>query len=92
MRALVVRCLDVETAELFEPVVSAVEEHATGVEILRLGVLALPARGPSSYYGSEEAASERLIDAVAETAGIECTAGVADSLFAAFLEARRGVI
>lgn len=92
MRALVVRCPDWDTTEVFEPVVVAVEEHAAGVEILRPGLIALPAGGPSSYYGSEEAACERIIDAVAEAAGVECGIGVADSLFAAYLAAHRGAI
>jgi protein ImuB len=92
VRALVVRCPDWQETETFEPVVAAVEEHATGVEILRPGLLVLAARGPASYYGGEEAAAERLVDAVAESCGVDCAVGIADSLFAAYLAAHRGVI
>ncbi|GAA2964955.1 protein ImuB [Actinokineospora diospyrosa] len=79
-------------ARLFEPVAAAVEELAVGVEVVAPGVVAVPARGPSGYYGSEEAAAERLIDQVAIRTGAEAQVGVADGLFAATLAAHRGLI
>ncbi|WP_133907870.1 DNA polymerase Y family protein [Actinophytocola oryzae] len=82
----------VRDARLFEPVAAAVEELAVGVEIVRPGVVAVPARGPASYFGAEERAAERLIDQVADRTGAECQVGVADGLFAAILAARRGVL
>jgi protein ImuB len=82
----------VRDARLFEPVAAAVEELAVGVEIIRPGVVAVPARGPASYFTSEEQAAERLIDQVAERTGAECQVGVADGLFAAVLAARRGLL
>lgn len=82
----------VRDARLFEPVAAAVEELAVGVEILRPGVVAVPARGPAGYFGGEEPAAERLIDQVADRTGAECQVGVADGLFAAVLAARRGVV
>lgn len=82
----------VRDARLFEPVAAAVEELAVGVEIIRPGVVAVPARGPASYFKSEELAAERLIDQVAERTGAECQVGVADGLFTAVLAARRGVL
>jgi protein ImuB len=78
-------------ARLFEPVVAAVEELAPGVEVVRPGLLALPAQGPVGYFGGELAAAERLVDQVAARVGVECQAGVADGLFAAVVAARRGV-
>jgi protein ImuB len=78
-------------ARLFEPVVAAVEELAPGVEVVRPGLVALPARGPTGYFGGELAAAERLVDQVAARTGVECQAGLADGLFAAVLAARRGV-
>lgn len=78
-------------ARLFEPAVVAVEELAPGVEIVRPGLVALPVRGPAGYFGSEEAAAERIVDRVG-AAGVECQVGVADGLFAAILAARRGVL
>ena len=78
-------------ARAFEPVVVAVEELAPGVEVVRPGLVALPARGPSGYFGGELAAAERLVDHVAARAGVECQVGLADGLFAAVLAARRGL-
>ena len=78
-------------ARLFEPVAVAVEEIAPGVEVVRPGLLALPAQGPSGWFGGEVAAAERLVDQVAARTGAECQAGVADGLFGAVLAARRGV-
>ncbi|MHA6785266.1 Y-family DNA polymerase [Pseudonocardia saturnea] len=78
-------------ARAFEPVVVAVEELAPGVEIVRPGLLVLPARGPVGWFGSEQAAAERLVDRVAARTGVESQVGVADGLFAAVLAARRGL-
>jgi protein ImuB len=78
-------------ARAFEPVVVAVEELAPGVEVVRPGLVALPARGPTGYFGGELAAAERLVDQVAARTGVECQVGLADGLFAAVLAARRGV-
>lgn len=78
-------------ARLFEPVVVAVEELAPGVEIVRPGLLALPAKGPVGWFGGEREAAERLIDQVAARTGVECQTGFADGLFAAVLAARRGL-
>ncbi|MFP5019896.1 Y-family DNA polymerase [Pseudonocardia phyllosphaerae] len=77
-------------ARLFEPVAAAVEELAPGVEVVRPGLLVLPARGPVGWFGGERAAVERLIDQVALHAGTECQIGVADGMFTAELAARRG--
>ena len=78
-------------ARAFEPVVVAIEELAPGVEILRPGLVALPARGPAGWFGGELAAAERLVDQVAARTGAEVQAGFADGLFAAVLAARRAV-
>ena len=76
---------------LFEPVVSAVESIAPGVEILRPGMVACSARGPRRYFGTEIAAVEKIVDTV-ESLDIECRVGVADVLGVAVLAARRGAI
>ncbi|WP_025347370.1 DNA polymerase Y family protein [Nocardia nova] len=78
-------------ARLFEPVVTAVDETVPGVEVLRPGLLVLGARGAARYFGSEEQAAERLVDAVAAT-GVECRIGIADELSAAVIAARRAQI
>ncbi|WP_104478316.1 DNA polymerase Y family protein [Actinokineospora auranticolor] len=79
-------------ARVFEPVAAAVEELAVGVEVVRAGVVAVPAKGPSGYFGSEAAAAERLIDQVAARTGAESQVGIADGLFAATLAAYRGLV
>ncbi|MQY29902.1 DNA polymerase Y family protein [Nocardia aurantia] len=78
-------------ARLFEPVVAAVAEIVPGVEVLRPGLLVLAARGAARFFGSEEAAAERLVDAVAAT-GVECAIGIADELSTAVIAARRATI
>ena len=75
---------------VFAPVVSVIEDRVPGVQILRPGVCALRARGAARYYGSETAAAQELIDALAAQ-GIEgVRAGVADGPFTAEQAARRG--
>ena len=78
-------------ARLFDPVVAAVEATVPGVEVLRPGLLVLAARGAARFFGSEEAAAERIVDAVA-AAGAEAQIGVADELSTAVFAARRGVL
>lgn len=77
-------------ARAFEPVVAAVEALAPGVEVLRAGVCALGARGPSAYFGGEARAAERIVEHVAEACGVESQVGVADGVFAAVHAARAG--
>ncbi|HEY3693006.1 MAG TPA: DNA polymerase Y family protein [Pseudonocardiaceae bacterium] len=79
-------------ARVFEPVVAAVEALAPGVELVRPGLVAVPARGPTRYFGSEPAVTERIVDVVAAQAGMECQIGIADGLFAATLAAHRGLL
>jgi protein ImuB len=79
-------------ARAFEPVVAAVEHLAPGVEVVRPGACALAARGPSSYYGGEARAAERLVEHTALTCSVEVQAGIADGSFAAMLAARTGQI
>jgi len=78
-------------ARAFEPVVVAVEELAPGVEVVRPGLVALPAKGPVGYFGGELEAAERIVDHVAARAGVECQIGLADGLFGAMLAAHRGL-
>ncbi|MEU6188246.1 DNA polymerase Y family protein [Nocardia sp. NPDC047038] len=78
-------------ARLFEPLVAAVAATVPGVEVLRPGLLVLGARGAARFFGSEEAAAERLVDAVA-AAGAEAQIGIADELSTAVIAARRAAI
>jgi protein ImuB len=81
-------------ARFFEGVIAAVDDLAPRAEVLRPGLLVLPVRGAARYFGSEEEAAERLIDAVAvsSVAGAECQAGIADQLSTAVFAARAGRI
>ncbi|WP_231591178.1 DNA polymerase Y family protein [Saccharothrix sp. ST-888] len=54
---------------LFEPVIAAVEVFTPRVEVLRPGMCAIPVKGPSRYYGGEEALAAQVHAAVAETLG-----------------------
>lgn len=79
-------------ARAFEPVTAAVEALAPGVEVVRPGLVAVPARGPTRYFGTESAVAERFVDLVAAETGVECQVGIADGLFAATLAAHRGLL
>lgn len=79
-------------ARLFEPVAVAVEELVVGVEVVRPGVVAVPAAGAVSYFGSEHELIERMVDHVSGSTGLECQVGIADGLFTAVLAARRSVV
>ncbi|MCG6500382.1 hypothetical protein MCM47_40295, partial [Kitasatospora sp. A2-31] len=49
----------------FEPVVAAVEAFTPRVEVLRPGLCAIPVKGPSRYFGGEEALAAKVQAAVA---------------------------
>ncbi|UXA19124.1 DNA polymerase Y family protein [Mycobacterium sp. SMC-4] len=78
-------------ARYFERVTAAVDELVPRAEVLRPGLLVLAVRGAARYFGSEQAAAERLVDAVA-AAGAECQVGIADQLPTAVFAARAGRI
>ena len=75
-------------ARAFEPVVAAVEAFGPGVEIVRPGVCAFATRGPSRYFGGDDA----LAAQVASVVGRSCRVGVADGGFAAEQAARRDLV
>lgn len=76
-------------ARFFEGVIAAVDDLVPRAEVLRPGLLVLPVRGAARFFGSEQQAAERLIDAVA-AAGAECQVGIADQLSTAVFAARAG--
>jgi len=77
-------------ARRFEPVIAAVETLAPRIEIIRPGVCAVPTRGPSRYFGGDQALADRVIEVVSEVLGSSgsCRVGVADGIFAAGLASR----
>jgi protein ImuB len=76
-------------ARFFEGVTAAIDEVVPRAEVLRPGLLVLSVRGAARYFGSEQAAAERLVDAVA-AAGAECQVGIADQMATAVFAARAG--
>ncbi|MFD8731445.1 DNA polymerase Y family protein [Streptomyces sp. NPDC059611] len=88
---VVERDLEAEVRQ-FETVVGQVEDVVMPrVEVIRPGLLAGPVRGPSRFWGGEEAFAGRLAAAVAE-AGHPVRVGIAGSVFTAALAARKGEI
>jgi len=77
-----------EEARRFVQVVARTGELCPWAHPIRLGVCALPARGPARFFGGEEMVVSRLVEAVGEDAHV----GVADGLFAAVLAARAQLI
>ncbi len=78
-------------ARAFEAVAGSVDELTPRVEILRSGMILFPTRGPSRYFGGDEAMAERCVALVGGVLGElgEARVGVADGAFAAALAARR---
>ena len=87
IRALVVVAVaDELDAAASEAMAAAVERFTPRVEIVRPWVCACATRGPSRYFGGDDALATLVVDAV----GGSCAVGIADGLFAAELAARRG--
>lgn len=77
----------------FEPIVARLDDITPRVEILRPGRCAFAARGPTRYFGGEEALVSRLEAIMAEALdGLAvCRIGVADGPFGADRAARAAV-
>jgi hypothetical protein len=78
-----------EEPRRFADVLDAVVELAPFARAVRLGVLAIPSKGPSRFFGGERAFCERLVHLVGEQLGDEgVVVGAAEGLFASVLAAR----
>jgi protein ImuB len=75
-------------ARAFEAVAAAVEVMTPRVEVVRPGVLAFGARGPSRYFGGDEPAAALAREHASRVAR-DVSIGVADGMFAALLAARQ---
>jgi len=75
-------------ARAFEPIVRSVVEMAPRLEVVEPGWLCLSARGPSRYFGGDQAMAERLVDLVREVAHAVAGVGVADGRAASAIAAR----
>ncbi|RFA11179.1 hypothetical protein B7R54_09115 [Subtercola boreus] len=67
----------------FELVVAAVEELMPGVQVLRPGMCALVAKGPSRYYGGERGAAGVLLTTLVGLGAEDARITIADGRFAA---------
>jgi len=87
-------------ARRFDPVVSSLERLTPRVEILQPGLCSFPTRGPSRFFGGDDALAGLAVDyageAVADAIVLDPLppallprVGVADGLFAASLAAQR---
>jgi protein ImuB len=76
-------------ARAFEPLAGALDAITPGVEVSRPGTLAFATRGPSRYFGGDDALAERVawMAAGAVGAGAVVRVGVADGPLAAVLAA-----
>ncbi len=90
-------------ARAFEPVVAVLEGFSPRVEIREPGECAFATRGPSRYFGGDEALATRVAKAVSQVVGTACyegaslagpgwRVGVADGPFAAALAASGGLV
>lgn len=80
-------------ARAFEPLASVLDAITPAVEVSRPGTIAFATRGPSRYFGGDEALAERTawmaIGALGGRARVQV--GVADGAFAALLAAHGAV-
>ncbi len=74
-------------ARWFEPVVAAIEHFTPLIEVVRPGLCQFATRGPSRYFGGDEALVAGVLAAI-ESIGVTAQVGVADGPFAAALAAR----
>lgn len=88
---LVIRPVDTAgEARAFEALSRAVEVLAPRLALDRPGLLNVATRGPSRYFGGDEAFATRLLAEVTSALnGADARIGVADGVFAARLAARR---
>lgn len=82
---------EIAEARAFEPIVTAIESVAPGVEITRPGLAAIGAQGPTRYFGGESAVVHALSRRIGELVA-DALIGIADGSFAAEQAARRGVV
>jgi len=75
-------------ARAFEVVARATEPVTPAVVLDRPGVLTFPTRGPSRYFGGDDALATRVLAAVADVGVHDARIGIADGGFASRLATR----
>lgn len=80
-------------ARAFERIAVALEAVTPRLEVCRSGSCAFPTRGPSRYFGGDEALAGRVHELVGGLLAERdaCGVGIADGTFAATLAARRSL-
>jgi protein ImuB len=73
----------------FESVARALEVFTPRLVLERPGLVFVPTRGPSRYFGGDAALGRRVLEEVARDGFADARVGVADGVFAAGLAARR---
>jgi protein ImuB len=76
-------------ARWFEPVIAAIEHFTPLIEIVRPGLCQFATRGPSRYFGGDQALVGQ-VQAALRAIGTDARLGIADGPFAASLAARIG--
>src|SRR5262249_49018275 len=79
---------DAADARAFETVARAVEQLVPRVVLDRPGRCWFPTRGPSRYFGGDDALAQRVIDVVRVAGVVDVRVGIADGELAAELAAR----
>ncbi len=76
-------------ARAFEPVIRTIADMAPRLEVVEPGWVCLAARGPSRYFGGDQAMAERMVEIVYAATGARPGVGVADGRSASAIAARR---
>jgi protein ImuB len=79
---------DTADARAFELVIRAVEELVPRLVLERPGQLSFPTRGPSRYFGGDDALASRIVTLVRDVGVDDVRVGIAAGSFAAGLAAR----
>ncbi len=79
---------DAADARAFELVIRAVEELVPRLVLERPGQLSFPTRGPSRYFGGDDALATRIVALVRDVGVDDVRVGIAAGTFAAGLAAR----
>ena len=76
-------------ARMFEPVAAALEAITPRIEVSGPGLVGFPTRGPSRFFGGDDALAEQVLTAVEPVLARrgEARIGIADGVFAARLAA-----
>lgn len=81
-----------DDARAFEPVLRAIEQISPAIEAIRPGMCATGARGPTRYFGSEDAVIDAIGEHLLSVGYPDARFGIADGTFAATQAARVDIV